>query len=161
MAPRELCRDDVQRLYEAHARVLFAYGRSLVGEAAVAEDLLHQVFARLLQGDIAVDGLPLAYLCRAVRNAAFNHRRTAARETSFEAHETWLEAPAGTTDTGLALEQAMTTLPAEQREVLLLHVWGDLTFREIAEILDLPANTVASRYRYALAKLRRVLTPLG
>jgi RNA polymerase sigma-70 factor (ECF subfamily) len=55
----------------------------------------------------------------------------------------------------------MTTLPAEQREVLLLHVWGDLTFREIAEILDLPANTVASRYRYALAKLRRVLTPLG
>ena len=72
MAPRELSRDDVQRLYETHARVLFAYGRSLVGEAASAEDLLHQVFARLLQGDIAVDGRPLAYLCRAVRNAAFN-----------------------------------------------------------------------------------------
>ena len=94
MAPRELSRDDVQRLYEEHARVLFAYGRSLVGDAAAAENLLHQVFARLLRGDIAVDGHPLAYLCRAVRNAAFNHAARRRAKTSLDPHVAWLEAPA-------------------------------------------------------------------
>jgi RNA polymerase sigma-70 factor (ECF subfamily) len=47
-------------------------------------------------------------------------------------------------------------LPAEQREVITLKVWGDLTFSEIGEALEIPANTAASRYRYGLAELRRL-----
>ncbi|MGY8716457.1 MAG: RNA polymerase sigma factor, partial [Verrucomicrobiia bacterium] len=51
-------------------------------------------------------------------------------------------------------------LPSEQREVVVLKVWGGLTFAQIAEQLDLSANTAASRYRYALTKLREALNPV-
>ena len=51
----------------------------------------------------------------------------------------------------------MTKLPENQREVLVLKVWGDLTFDKISEILDIPRNTAASRYRYALEGIKRHL----
>jgi RNA polymerase sigma-70 factor (ECF subfamily) len=51
-------------------------------------------------------------------------------------------------------------LPAEQREVVHLKLWEGLTFDQIAQLLDIPANTAASRYRYGLDKLRECLRPL-
>jgi RNA polymerase sigma-70 factor, ECF subfamily len=45
-------------------------------------------------------------------------------------------------------------LPEDQREVIVMHVWAELTFSEIGELLGVSSNTVASRYRYAMAKLR-------
>ncbi len=59
-----------------------------------------------------------------------------------------------------ALAVALEALPAEQKAVLVLKVWEGLTFAEIAEVLDISANTAASRYRYALDKLRAGLRPL-
>ena len=53
-----------------------------------------------------------------------------------------------------ALLRAVDRLPDEQKEVLTLKIWGELTFDEIARTLDLSLNTVASRYRYALQKLK-------
>jgi RNA polymerase sigma-70 factor (ECF subfamily) len=50
-------------------------------------------------------------------------------------------------------------IPQEQRQVLVLHLWGGLSFVEIANILAIPANTAASRYRYALQKLRSAMRP--
>jgi RNA polymerase sigma-70 factor (ECF subfamily) len=55
------------------------------------------------------------------------------------------------------LADALATLAYEQREVLVLHLKGDLTFREIAAVQDTSINTVQSRYRYALEKLRSLL----
>ena len=57
------------------------------------------------------------------------------------------------------LERAIAGLPDYYREVVMLKIWGDLTFDQIAETLDIPMNTAASRYRYALQKLRRSLNP--
>jgi RNA polymerase sigma-70 factor (ECF subfamily) len=54
----------------------------------------------------------------------------------------------------LALDAAIRALPPEQREVIHLHVFEGLTFKEVALATGEPANTVASRYRYALEKLR-------
>jgi RNA polymerase sigma-70 factor (ECF subfamily) len=56
--------------------------------------------------------------------------------------------------TALELQSALRGLPDEQREVIVLHVWGELSFEEVAEALSIPANTAASRYRYGLSKLR-------
>jgi RNA polymerase sigma-70 factor, ECF subfamily len=153
-------RADIERLYEQHGRVLLAYACSFVRSVAEAEDIVHQVFTRLLHGDFAITGVPLAYLCRAVRNTALNQRRTWRRETALDDAVRWLEAPAGLEESALAIERSMTLLPVEQREVVVLHVWGGLTFSEIADTLSIPANTAASRYRYALGKLREALKPL-
>src|SRR5688500_15062478 len=116
---------------------------------------------RLLRGDLAITGNARSYLCRAVRNAALNVRRGWSRQVEFERAEPWLESPPGLDETGLALQQALGRLPCDQREVVVLRVWGQLTFQEIAEATDASPNTVASRYRYGLEKLREALKPLG
>jgi len=52
------------------------------------------------------------------------------------------------------LRRALGVLPDDQRQVVVLHVWGQLTFSQIGDLLGVSSNTAASRYRYALAKLR-------
>ncbi|MFO1065233.1 MAG: sigma-70 family RNA polymerase sigma factor [Pirellulales bacterium] len=60
-------------------------------------------------------------------------------------------------DTHRAVWMALRTLPHQQSEVVVLKIWEELTFAQIAEILDIPAPTAASRYRYAMEKLARLL----
>jgi RNA polymerase sigma-70 factor (ECF subfamily) len=55
------------------------------------------------------------------------------------------------------IEAALVRLPAEQREVVVMKIWGGLTFPQIAAALNVPNDTAASRYRYAIAKLRQQL----
>ena len=110
---------------------------------------------------LSISGPPVHYLCRAVRNAALNYRRDRAREVELSSNGHFLEGPPGMADMGLALDTALRALPQEQREVIVLRVWGQMTFEEAAAALEIPANTAASRYRYALAKLREQLKPLG
>ena len=50
-------------------------------------------------------------------------------------------------------------LPEDQRQVVVLHVWGEFTFSQTAEVLGISSNTAASRYRYALANLRELMLP--
>jgi RNA polymerase sigma-70 factor (ECF subfamily) len=57
----------------------------------------------------------------------------------------------------VAVRQAVMALPREQREVVVLHVWGGLTFEEVGRATGVAANTAASRYRYGLEKLRKAM----
>ena len=151
----------VKTLYEQHGRVLLAYAVSLLPDRAASEDVLHQVFVKLLQGNVFINGSPVRYLYRAVRNAAFNYRRDRSREVGLEADCRWLESPPGMEAVGLALESALLELPDEQREIIVLRVWGQMTFEEAAAALEISPNTAASRYRYGLAKLKERLQPLS
>ena len=56
-----------------------------------------------------------------------------------------------------AIEASLVNLPAEQREVLVMKIWGRLTFAQIAESLAINPDTAASRYRYALCHLQTAL----
>ena len=58
-----------------------------------------------------------------------------------------------------ALAVAMERLPHEQREVLVMKIWNELTFAEIGEALEISQNTAASRYRYGLENLKKALRP--
>jgi RNA polymerase sigma factor (sigma-70 family) len=66
--------------------------------------------------------------------------------------------PAVRPDVRLLLEDALRDLPPEQREVVHLHVFEGLTFKEIASEAGASINTVAARYRYALARMRTALS---
>jgi RNA polymerase sigma-70 factor, ECF subfamily len=147
-----LDRDSVRQLYEQHARGLLAYACSFVTSFATAEDVLHQVFERLLRGDLAISGAPVSYLYRAVRNASLNKIRDRSPEVDFD--EGWLNSPPGLESTALELQSALRELPDQQREVIILHVWAQMSFEEVAAALEIPPNTAASRYRYGLSKLR-------
>jgi RNA polymerase sigma-70 factor (ECF subfamily) len=148
--------EDIQELYQEHGAALLAYASALLGDRTSGEDVLQQVFLKLLAGRVPVPAEARPYLFRAVRNTALNSRRAGARTVPLDDHS-WLMNPAGMMEAGIELEKAMETLPSEQREVVVMRVWGEMTLEEIATVLDVPANTVASRYRYALDKLRELL----
>ena len=97
-----------------------------------------------------------SYLLRIVRNEASHLRRS--RSTGASALQL-LEAPAGVpAQEVVEVNEALSRLPEEQLTVVVLKVWQGMTFAEVAEALDIPANTAASRYRYAMEKLREWLT---
>jgi RNA polymerase sigma-70 factor (ECF subfamily) len=148
----------IERLYEALGPPLLAYARSIVYDAAEAEDAVQQVFLNLISTRrAALPDEPRPYLFRAVRNACLNRRRSSARELARREALPMFVAGNGLADASAVLEDALRELPDEQREVVILRVWGELTLEAAAQVLDIPMNTAASRYRYALAKLRRRL----
>jgi RNA polymerase sigma-70 factor (ECF subfamily) len=148
---------EVQDLYQRHGPALLAYATGLLGSRSSAEDVLHQVFLGLLS-KVERPTEPRPYLFKAVRNRALNSRCSGARMVPLHDHDQqWLVKPQGMMEAGIEVERALRDLPSEQREVVLMRVWGEMTLEEIATMLDVPANTVASRYRYALGKLREIL----
>jgi RNA polymerase sigma-70 factor (ECF subfamily) len=159
LAQRRLNRREVEQLYDAHGGALLAYARSFTGDHAQAEDLVHQVFASLLREDRSAPDVPLAYLYRSVRNAALNSRRNGSREAPLEGAPALFVHRGGDQEAALALQAALQDLPQEQREVVIMRIWSGMTLEEIARATGQSVNTVASRYRYALAKLRERLTP--
>jgi RNA polymerase sigma-70 factor, ECF subfamily len=159
LAGRRFAFDEVSRLYEQHGPALVAYARSFLWDAGVAEDVVHGVFLKLLRGQVAMPDVPLAYLYRAVRNTALNARRDEARQMSFDERDCCFESRDGNREAALALEAALRDLPEEQREVLIMRVWSQMTSEEVAIATGVPLDTAASRYRYGLAKLRERLKP--
>jgi RNA polymerase sigma-70 factor (ECF subfamily) len=148
-------RNEVRRLYEQHGRALLAYACAFVHDPSEAEDVLHQVFLQLLR-DGSTEILSPGYLFRAVRNRVLNQIRDRAREVAWDGEAQWLESPSGSTETALALQSALRALPEEQREVIVLRMWGQMTFEEVAGVVGVSPNTAASRYRYGLEKLTEV-----
>jgi RNA polymerase sigma-70 factor (ECF subfamily) len=145
------------------AMLLFA--RQLTLDGTEAEDVVQEAFVRFWRSrNNALD--PVAYLYTCVKNCALEwHRKcrrrvrreeTAARPES-QPGDILFFCPLEHDERRQAIEAAMRRLPEAQREVLVLHIWGDLSFPQIAETLDISANTAASRYRYAVAKLRETL----
>jgi RNA polymerase sigma-70 factor (ECF subfamily) len=162
-------RDDLERLYDDHAQALFAFLLSLTRNEADTRDLLQEVFIKTAQRPSLLDGVrdERAFLLRLAHNLAIDLlRRRAAREKNYAQLATELAnafAPANEPDAQAfreALSTALAELPAEQRAVVHLKVWEELTFEQVALILEISANTAASRYRYGLDKLRQRLRPL-
>ncbi len=130
----------------------------LLTNTPAAEDAVQDAFAGLLRLRMLPHDVE-RYLRASVRNACYSRLRWRLRWTGME--EPLLEAidPSREADDDrLALERALRRLSVEQREVVHLHVFEGHTFREIAAIVGVSMNTVMSRYRYALARLREVLS---
>ena len=151
---------EVKALYEKHGSALAAYGCCCGLDFGSAEDVVQQVFLNMLQTRAPLPQIPSAYLYRAVRNGAANYRRDVRREVEMPEGENWLVSPNGHGEEALAVWSALRDLPEEQRETIFLKVWAGMTLQEIAGMLGISINTAASRYRYAVEKLRqRLLSP--
>ena len=168
MLKRKSRNNQVQGWYQQHGPALLAYLSSMLGERGSAEDVLHQVFLKLLKGNMEVPGDSVKpYLFRAVRNTALNLVQRSRRDAWFDATEKetgeagqkWFEAPEELGYWSAKLESAIRALPVEQSEVVVMRIWGEMTFDDIARVLDISINTVASRYRYAISKLRELIQP--
>lgn len=143
-------------LYDVHGAPLFRAAVLILGSREEAEDAVQDVFIGLVQLGRRLAGIRnlRAYLFASLRHAAARRARKADAERPELLPAA--DAPSALPDADVAvrLERGLAALPLEQREVVALHVDGGLTFAECAEALGISANTAASRYRYALDKLR-------
>lgn len=159
--PREAASARAGRLYDEFGTDLYRYAVMLLADATAAEDAIQQVFAALLRNTAVIDN-EAHYLRRSVRNECYSMLRGRARCTRATLTRPLLE-PAAEEGVNhaerMALEGAIRQLPPEQREVVHLHVFEGWTFQEVADACGESVNTVASRYRYALGRLRESLAP--
>lgn len=157
LAQRRWNASEVRQLYQRHSAALVAYACSFLPDLGAAEDAVHSVFVKLLRGSVARPESDVGYLYRAVKNVALNTKRDFAREVSMEADQHWFVHRAGDAESALALQRVLGELPEEQREVVMMRIWSGMTLEEIGTATGVPLNTAASRYRYAIEKLRERL----
>ena len=152
----------LEDLYDRHAGALYRYALSILGLPEDAEDAVQEVFVRIAREIPRLKKVRnlKAYLFTAARNSAYSRlRERRRRERDFEAACLGFESPehGGCPSESDALMRAFAELPVEQREVLTLHVYEQMTFEEIARMMVSSKNTITSRYRYAIAKLRKAV----
>ena len=165
-------------LLERHRRPVFNFLLRSVGDPAQAEDLLQETFLRVIKGaaDYERQAKFTTWLYTIARNLCVDasrrakHRRAQSLDVAVEpgGDRTLLDM---TPDRRAAIDRqvigkqmgeriraAVELLVEEQREVFLMREVLDLSFKEIADIVGCPENTVKSRMRYALEKLREALS---
>jgi RNA polymerase sigma-70 factor (sigma-E family) len=149
----------LDRLYRKHAPGALRFAVMLTGDRPLSEDLVQEAFVRVaaklhvLRDPSAFN----AYLTRAVANLAKSHFR---HQEVAKRHVRAIDASALIVDpvdvpTNDAVLIALRTLPMQQRAVLVLRYYNDLSQDEIARVLDCPVGTVKSQISRALARLRR------
>ena len=159
-------REAIKVLYDRHKEDLFTLARSLLGDASAAEDVVHDVFVSFVESleKYRVNGNLRGYLVTCVANRARDRLRTAARRARKPVDLEGRGRAGPTPDVEVMRQEetqrlrlALVELPYEQREVVLLHLRGGLTFKEVAGLQGVSLSTAQGRYRYGLQKLRSML----
>jgi RNA polymerase sigma-70 factor (ECF subfamily) len=152
--------EQLTRMVTECAAALVLYARQWL-DGASADDAVQDALVALL-AQRQPPRNPTAWMYRAVRNAAIDaarateRRRRREQSVAMARREWFVPQPDALLDAQSA-ERALRRLNAEQREVVVLRIWGDLAFAEIAEIMQLGVSTVHDRYKAALGELRSAL----
>jgi len=155
------------RIYEKYKIDLLRIAIGLLNETSTAEDIVHDVFVKLAQSSdkLKLGGNLKGYLITCVANSARNGKRAQQRKQAVSLDEIGpaisdSEKPGRwiiSNEELDTLNNAMVQLPYDQQEVVVLHVQGGMKFKTIAKLQNVSINTVQSRYRYGLDKLRSLL----
>ena len=146
---------DIQNLWNAHVRGLILYARQWADREA--EDVVQDAFLKLLTANPPPDD-PKSWLYRVVRNTAIDRQR---KNRWFRPPplENWFETLPDKSQPfdGVELTQLLESLPKDLREIVIAKIWGNLTFREIAELTQRPISSVHSDYQTGIERLRKEL----
>jgi RNA polymerase sigma-70 factor, ECF subfamily len=147
-------------LYNACADRLHGYVAARLGSRDAASDIVQATFLRAVKSRRRFRGVenPVAYMFQIARNEAV--RMVTKQSVVIEAlpaTDTYATLDEDTEDAEV-IADALQRLDADDRELVELKIYAGLTFREIAEVVDRPAATVATQYRRALDSLRSWLT---
>ena len=156
-------REQLAAIYDAFAEGVYRHALMILADPAAAEDAVQQAFLKLaaMGGRVTELASQEAYLRTAVRNECYRiltrNRDIAEVEPAGPALLEPVDAAMVAEDERRRIETALRALPPEQREVVHLKVYEGWTFQQIATTLGVSINTAASRYRYAMEKLRQLL----
>ncbi len=151
--------DAVARLYEKTHKSLYGFILSITRHPHDAEDALQDTYLAIYRSASGYQpkGKPLAWLFTVAKNAARMKLRKRGDHLSLDEslHEDEAFAKIDNTEERLVLEAALTQLSEEERQIVLLHALSGLTNREIASLMNLPLNTVLSKYHRSMKKLKQ------
>jgi RNA polymerase sigma-70 factor, ECF subfamily len=158
--------DALGRIYEKYESDMLAVATNLLGDRHTAQDIVHEVFVAFAGSihKLSIYGSLRSYLTTCAVNRCRDWIQSPRRISTpmppdFPAASSNSD-PASRVvadETVFRLAAAMAELPYDQREVVLLHIRGGMRFKAIAKQLNVSINTVQSRYRYGLQKLRSLL----
>jgi len=153
---------DPEYWLDEHAPRLLAYARQWAGSSGGAEDIFQDAFVRFWAKRDSVRD-PVTYLYRCVRTTAMNSMRSRKRRKDHEA----ASIPPGPGDNPhtiveqserrMLIENALAGLPLDQREVVVMKIWGEMTFSQIGEVMSLPRSTAHATYGVAMTRLHEKL----
>lgn len=152
-------KDWVRETYETHRRLLFRVAWLVLRRSDLAEDAVHSAFTRIVRRPPEINGDAKSYVLKAVRNAAIDVRRQMSRRPT-ETIDDWEQVPGAEvpsrrqTESIDAIYDALEKLDHTTQEIIHLHIHEQMTFREIGELIDIPMQTVASRYRRGLKQIQ-------
>jgi len=168
-------REALTRIYEKYKADLLLLAMGLLNDKTAAEDVVHDVFLSFVRGldRFRLTGSLKGFLLTCTANHARNWNK-AQRVRLRPAGDEGGHGPSQADGRSVAQEplesvvcneelerlaRALAELPFEQREIVMLHLHGQMTFQAIAKAMQIPANTVKSRYRYGIDKLRVTVNP--
>ena len=160
-------KDVLDRIYTKYKDDLMTLSVALLYDKSIAEDVVHDVFVNFIRscGKVRLNQSLKGYLITCIVNAVRNKNKAGQRRESAS-FEQVVQIPSDSNRPDLAvmidersqnLAQALSRLPYEQREVLLLHLYSGLKFRTSAGLENESMSTIQGRYRYGLNKLRSLL----
>ncbi len=156
----------IDTIVERYQRMLFTFIVRSVGDAHEAEDLLQETFIRVIRNIVNYheQNRFKSWLFTIAINVIRDYtRKKKVRPVAYapmNENSSWQFNPVKhceEKEIAAVLEQALASLPAEQRQVFLLRESAGLSFRDIAQILDIPINTALGRMHYAVKKLQTKL----
>ena len=153
---------EVEAIITAEMQSLYRYACYRLGEREAAQDVIQELYLKLHERELGEVRNVRCYLSRALSNSCTQHLRerrkleyvdiTALRDLQSEDL-----APADFEQEQALIARLLAALPDEQSEVIRLHLHGECTFSDIAEILDIPLPSAKSRYRYGIEHFRKEL----
>jgi RNA polymerase sigma-70 factor (ECF subfamily) len=158
--------EGLRGIYEKYKDDLVSIGVALLHNVADAEDILHEVFVGFASGikEFELYGSLRKYLIKCMVNRIHDRWRSklyevreVERGAGLASREKRPEEEAMEAESAERMMAALSRLPYQQREVVVLHLLGGMKFREIAGVQEVSVNTAQSRYRYGIEKLKAVL----
>ncbi len=148
-------------LYRRHAARIYRYARRILSSEADAEDIVQESFLRFLnslsQGK-QIENIP-AYLFRIARNLSINkHHSEKGKTPLVEMSAIFEPKPVEAEEASQIIQMSLELLPCDQREALVLQVYGGLTYAEIGELMEVPVSTVRNWIVRSKAKMRVTLS---
>jgi RNA polymerase sigma-70 factor (ECF subfamily) len=160
-------REALCRIYEKYRDDLLRIAAGLLNQMTIAEDVVQDVFADFIHSadKFKLTGSLKGYLAVCVANKARNAIRSQSRQRTISLDDGEIEIPDfHRPDHWIIcdeefgrLNKALAQLPYEQKEVVILHIQGNMKFRDIAKLQEASTKTAQSRYRYGIIKLRSIL----
>ncbi len=163
----------LEMLINKHKNKVFTTILLIVNDTYIAEDLFQETFIKVIRtfksGKYNEEGKFLPWVVRIARNLAIDHFRKSKRMPTItsqdgedifrtiEIRESNREESFIRNQRDDTVRQIINMLPAEQKEVLVLRHYGDMSFKEIAELTGVSINTALGRMRYALNNMRKII----